>query len=233
MMQHIKISYWKDPNGEDFTEIDEFRNALSTDFVEINAETADGYGSGFYELAIEVINDVNLKDFLVNTVYNTIDYGLGLVTLPILKAAKKLFSKNSKLDPGIEYIKVVFKDVDLHFYSIYNGSIEKNMNDIIKSLETHYLQLQNLTQVKSIHIPIFDHVDTYKICRYRVKLDVDENIHNFSKNDYFNFWGIRDVNQESFVYKLDMKRVVRSKFYTQEEYNLLLEEEFKKQRECY
>lgn len=81
-------------------------------------------------------------------------------------------------------------------------------------------------KTKTIHIPILNHIDSYNLCSYRVKLNVDETVSDFGKNDFLNYWGI-STKKEKFIYKVPEKEIIKERFYTQKVYDKLLDRTFK------
>ena len=107
--------------------------------------------------------------------------------------------------------------------------ILSSSRELISSL---YISLykNEIALAKSIHIPIFNRVDTYEVCAYRVKLNVDENITSFKKEDYFKLWGIKADNDSDYIYDVNDKSILKTRFYTQKEYDILVDKKFDVER---
>lgn len=229
MKQQIKISYWTYPDGEEFEALDVFKKEVSNEYaLEIKSEKTDAMGGGLYELALELINNINLEDFIKDYVKGFVEdgikIGLGHFWRPLFKMIKNLFNKNEKFKPGIESLRLVFNDCEIIIYPIYSNSIDQVMDDIMQKLSEHFLEIRRKAKSKitSIHIPIFNQIDTYEVCFYRVKLNVDENIPKFSKDDYFKLWGIKCESRSDLVYDVSQGVGIQTRFYTQHEYDELL-----------
>ncbi|GAB2802963.1 hypothetical protein GCM10027275_56390 [Rhabdobacter roseus] len=80
-------------------------------------------------------------------------------------------------------------------------------------------------KIKTIHLPIFNFKDWYKICDYRVLLNIDEPITKLAKDDFFNYWGI-SKKKNNYVYDVKNIKVFKQKFYTQKTYEKLYNKAF-------
>src|SRR5262249_9190675 len=142
--------------------------------------------------------------YVKDIVEDGVKIGIGFFWKPLFEKIKKLFKKNEEYRPDIELVKLTFNDLEIIIYPIYKNSIAENINDIIQKLSENYVYLKKEVDSKiiSIHIPIFNQTDIYEICNYRVKLNVDENIPGFFKEDYFKLWGIRCDSGKDFVFDL-------------------------------
>jgi hypothetical protein len=235
MKPKIKISYWTYPGGEDFVSLDKFKKELDSEVeLEIASQETDALGGGLYEFILEVYSKFHLadfvKDYTEDIIKGSVGVAGGFLGKHVIKSIKKLFSKNKKLTPGFELIKLIYRDVTVFLYPLYPDSLIDVTNDIIKVLAEHYSKIVKAVDspVTEIHIPIFNKIDSYGICDYRVRLNVDENIENFSKEDYFKIWGIKCVSKHNFVYKLEENKADKIKFYTQEEYDTLFDEWYRR-----
>jgi hypothetical protein len=226
----IKLSYWTYPEGDDFNDIEAFKADLSREFeTEIISQPTDAMGGGLYDFAIEIVHKIDFADIAKDYLEDSIKVGLGLFWKPLFKRIKELFKKNKQYRPDIEVAKFVFKDVEIIIYPLYTNSIDEIIDEVILNLARQYSEIKAKTNViKSIHIPIFNHVDIYELCAYRVKLNVDENLPEFKKSDYFTLWGIRgDVD---YIFNVHNKSILKTRFYTQSEYDALLEKKFEAER---
>lgn len=228
----IKLSYWTYPEGEDFDDIEAFKADLSKEFeTEITSQPTDAMGGGLYEFVVEIINNVDFADIAKDYLEDGVKVGLGYFWKPIFKRIKELFKKNKQYRPDIEVAKFVFRDIEVIIYPLYPDSIDEVIDDTIQTLSRHYSKIKTETvSIKSIHIPIFNHVDTYEVCAYRVRLNVDENIESFKREDYFNLWGIRSDKNTDFVYNVKHRSFLKTKFYTQQEYDILIDKKFEVER---
>jgi hypothetical protein len=224
----IKLSYWTYPEGDDFDDIDVFKFDLSKEFdTEITSQPTDALGGGLYEFVVEIISNVDFADIAKDYLEDGVNVGLGYFWKPIFKRIKELFKKNKKYCPDIEVAKFVFRDIEVIIYPLYPDSIDEVIDETIQTLSRHFSKIKTETaSIKSIHIPIFNQVDTYEVCAYRVRLNVDENIASFKREDYFNFWGIKGDKDHDFIYNIKDRSILKTKFYTQQEYDLLLEKKF-------
>lgn len=228
----IKLSYWTYPEGEDFDDIVAFKNDLSNDYdTEITSERTDALGGGLYEFVLEIIAKVDFSDIAKDYLEDGVKVGIGYFWKPVFNQIKELFKKNKKYTPDIEVAKFIFNDIEIIIYPLYQDSIEEIIDEVIMTISRHFLKIKNETKlpIKSIHIPIFNHVDSYEVCAYRVRLNVDENISSFNKKDYFKLWGIKCSSETDFIYDLNNQSVLKTKFYTQGEYDILLDKKFKEQ----
>lgn len=228
----IKLSYWTYPEGDDFDDIEAFKAHLSKEFeTEIISQPTDAMGGGLYEFVIEIINNAYFEDIAKDYLEDGVKVGLGYFWKPIFKRIKELFKKNKQYSPDIEVAKFVFRDIEVIIYPLYPDSIDEVIDETIQTLSRHYSKIKTITtSIKSIHIPIFNQVDTYEVCAFRVRLNVDENIASFKKEDYFNLWGIKSDNDTDFIYNLNDRSIIKTRFYTQHEYDILLDKKFEAKR---
>lgn len=228
----IKLSYWTYPEGEDFDDIEAFKADLSKEFeTEITSQPTDAMGGGLYEFVVEIINNVDFAEIAKDYLEDGVKVGLGYFWKPIFKRIKELFKKNKQYRPDIEVAKFVFRDIEVIIYPLYPDSIDEVIDDTIQTLSRHYSKIKTETvSIKSIHIPIFNHVDTHEVCAYRVRLNVDENIESFKREDYFNLWGIRSDKNTDFIYNVKYRSFLKTKFYTQQEYDILIDKKFEVER---
>lgn len=222
MYKSIKIEYWTFPEGQDFEGIEEFVYEIDKDyFLTVSKKRTDALGGGLYELIIEISEDLSLIELAKSYLEDGIKLYIGYQAKEIFKTIKKLFKKNKALNPSVEQIVVKFKDCKVIFYEVYKNGIEENFEIVILELIKVASENKKLfKKAKRVHVPIFNHKDSYNICDYRVKLNVDENITNFQKDDYLNFWGIK-TKKKHLVYNVTKKKLTSKKFYTQNTYDKL------------
>jgi len=238
----LNISYWTRSDG-DFTDIEEFKNALKENYeVELMRKTSDALGGGLYELAIQVYNDLTLREFLQSYVEDAVKWALVFFAKDIFQAVKQLFGKNEKHKPGIQSVTIKFRDAEIVFYSLYPNNIAENIESTAKAFLDHSSMLAKgvSSKIMSVHIPIFFHTEkvgaqsnhkreAFEITAYRVRLRVDETITNFSADDYKKLWGIRCENSD-YVYEVASQRMVEARFFLEEEYWKLWKESYDKSK---
>jgi len=222
LYKSIKIEYWTLPEGQDFDGIEEFVNEIDKDYsLTINKKRTDALGGGLYGLIIEISEDLSLTELTKSYIEDGIKLYFGFQVKEIYRNINKLFKKNKKLSPSVEQIIVKFKDCEVILYEIFEFGIEKNFEIISKELlNVASENLKLFKKIRQIHIPIFNHKDSYNICDYRVKLNVDENITAFYVKDYLKFWGIKTKNKYR-VYNVRKKKLMKKMFYTQKTYDEL------------
>ncbi len=220
MYKSIKIEYWTLPEGDDFDGIENFVKEIDKDyFLTVSKKRTDALGGGLYDLVIEISEDLSLMELTKSYIQDGVKLYIGYQAKEIYKVIKKLFEKNEDLHPTVEQISVKFKDCKVIFYEVYENGIEENFEEVItKLIQVASEQKIILKKAKEIHIPIFNHKDSNNICKYRVKLNVDENISEFKKVDYLNLWGIKTKKKE-FVYNVPKGKLKKKKFCTQESYD--------------
>lgn len=225
----VNISYCLYPEGDDFESIETFQDQLSKVYdTRITTPKTDAMGGGLYEIVVEIINQTSFADIAKDLIEDSIKAGLVYFWEPLFSQIKALFSKNQRFRPDIEAAKFIFRDVEIIIYPLYEDSISEVIDDIIKELAQRFsaIKAHLISPVRTIHIPIFNQVDSYEVCAYRVRLNIDENISKFDKADYFKFWGVRDIREVNYVYNLANGGMLHTKFYTQSEYDELLDRKF-------
>ncbi len=226
--REIEFEYWTYPDGRDFKEIETFVENIDKEyFLKINKKRTDGLGGGLYELIIKITEDYSLLDLAKSYTEDGIKILIGFSIKTIFKHIKQLFIQNKSLDPEIREIILNFKDCKIRIYEVYKNGIEDNFDDIMEQLLIFRLENKNLLKkTKNIHIPILNNFDNYNLCSYRVKLNIDEIVFDYSKKDYLNFWGI-STKKKKLIYEVPKKRIIKEKFYTQKAYDKLFDKAFK------
>lgn len=226
--KQIELEYWTYPDGTDFKEIETFvENTDHQYLLTINKKRTDALGGGLYEFIIKITEDISLLELAKSYAEDGIKILIGFSLKAIYTNIKKLFEKNIELAPAIQEVILDFEDCKISIYEIYNGGIEEAFDEIMEQLFIFRLENEKLfNKTKIIHIPILNHPDEYKLCNYRVKLNFDEPVINYSKDDYLNFWGIT-TKENNMVYKVFDKQLINKKFYTQESYDKLFDKAFK------
>lgn len=224
MYKSIKIEYWTFPEGQDFDGIEEFVNEIDKDyFLTVSKKRTDALGGGLYDLIIEISEDLSLIELAKSYIEDGVKFYIGYHAKEIFKTIRKLFEKNKDLNPSVEQFSIKFKDCKVILYEVYENAIEESFESVITELiKVASEHKKTFKRAKEIHIPIFKHKDSYNICKYRVKLNVDENMTEFKKSDYLNFWGIKTKKKE-FVYNVENGKLKNIKFYTQESYDKLFD----------
>lgn len=218
----IQLAYWTDTDGVDFEQFDEFAEGLDHQyFLTVIKKRSDAAGGGIYDFVIKIIENFSLLDLANSYVEDGVKVLIGYSLKSILEGIKKLFAKNADKDPGIEKIILDFKDTKIIMYEIFPKGLESNfdriMIELFKLRRNHFHLFEEKT---AIHIPIFNHKDSYNLCDLRVKLDVDEPIVRFEDQDYLNLWGIKSRGKY-YVYSVINNELEERKFYTQNKYNKL------------
>jgi len=229
-MRHkkIELEYWTYPEGNDFDKMDEFVDSVDKDyFLSINKKRTDALGGGLYEFIVKITEDISLLELAKSYAEDGIKILIGFSLKAIFTNVKELFHQNKKLGPAIQEITLDFKDCKIKIYEIYKNGIEESFDEIMEQLFIFRLENKKLfKKIKMIHIPILNHRDNYDLCDYRVKLNVDETVHEFSKQDYLNFWGIT-TKKKKIIYNVSDKKIIKEKFYTQKAYDKLFDNAFK------
>lgn len=228
-MRHkqIKISYWTYPEGDDFEDISGFTKEISHEyFLTVNKKRTDACGGGLYDIVVKITEDISLLELAKSYTEDGIKILIGYSLKPVFKSLKELFKKNEALKPSIEEIVLDFSDCKIRIYNYLGQEIEDIFDDLMEQL--FLLRLSDkkfFKKVKTIHLPIVNHLDWYKLCDYRVILNVDEPIVKFTKEIYFGFWGV-STRQGKYVYDVDKKRLFKQVFYTQKTYDKLFDKAF-------
>lgn len=201
----------------------------------VNGRPGD-LGGGLYEFAVEFIANISLSDvvkFLAGGIaYDLIKSGSkAFVLRPFCDAYKKLKDRNPRLD--ITEFRVMFQDSILVIYKITDDSIFSQLESILGAIAKHYenLVLASGETPLEIHVPVLEDLAQDRLCRFRVLLDVDETIANVTTDDYFKLWGISyDFSRNFRIYDLTRELLIDEEFYTQQRYNVLWEEWYRKRK---
>ena len=228
MRTAIKISYYGEPeegfNISEFKGLTEFKNDLDEDYYAFIQKKTDGYGAGFYELAVEILSDLNLQQFIefigTGIAYDVLKSGTeNIILKPFLKAYKKLKRKNRSID--IQELKFSFKDSTISIYKIYENSIFGELENILLGLSINYtnLYLKSGEKPFELNIPIFKNPNESNGIKYRCLLSVDETIQNINKEDYFIYWGAYYQFKGWFhVFDYKKQELTNEFYYTEELY---------------
>ncbi|UBZ13497.1 hypothetical protein LDL77_16630 [Flagellimonas marinaquae] len=224
----IKISYYGEPL-DDFTiselhGISEFKEELDKSYKTFVHQKTDGFGSGFYELAIELLSDISLKEFIEFVVggvaYDLIKSGSRrLILKPFYAAYSKLKEKNSNVD--ISRLDFSFNDSTISIYKIFKNSIFEELENILLGLQINYnnLYLQGVEKPYQIDIPIFKNPNGTHNIDYRCKLSFDETIKEIGKEDYYKFWGsFYQFKGRFYVYDYKNQVLTTNEYFTEELY---------------
>lgn len=224
----IRVSYWAEQEGLKIIEpvgIDAFRDELAQSYVSLVRGRPGDLGGGLYELAIEFISNISIKDAVA-----FIGSGVGFDLLkagtksflwkPLLSACETLRKKNTALDIDIHELKFIFNDAEVIVGKICSGSIYDSLGEIFQALADNYEHLKNRDGEYpfTIQIPVLEDPDG-TLCRFRVLLDVDEIIENVTRANYLNYWGIDyELERASRVFDLKKKLLIDEEFLTLERY---------------
>jgi len=127
----------------------------------------------------------------------------------------------------------MFQDSILVIYKITDDSIFSQLESILGAIAKHYenLVLASGETPLEIHVPVLEDLAQDRLCRFRVLLDVDETIANVTTDDYFKLWGISyDFSRNFRIYDLTRELLIDEEFYTQQRYNVLWEEWYRKRK---
>ena len=222
----VNIEYWTYTDGSDFNNVDKFLDEIDHKyFLTVNKKRSDAAGGGIYDLIIEITEDISLLELANSYVEDGIKVVIGIFLKSLFDPIRELFKTNKEKYPEIDKIILDFKDCKVTLYEIYPNGIEENFEKIMKKLFELRLSKKNFKKYKSIYIPILNHIDSYKLCQYRVKLSVDEPKIDFRPEDYFECWGIKRKKKKQ-IYFTDDGKIITEKFYTQSEYDQLLNKAF-------
>lgn len=225
----LKISYWALPiegdTFEDFAGIEDFRSQLSQSYLSV-IRPRRGECGGLYDLTVELISQVALKD-VVLWLLSGISFDLlksgsqSFILKPFLAAYSELKQKNLEKRFDIEVLRLVFQDSTLVIHQIRGEGIFPNLEKILLSVAKNYkcMALPSGEPPSEIVVPIFEDVSPTKLCRFRVMLEVDETIEDISDRDYFKWWGLYyDESGQYRVFKVEEQLLIDSHYYNQEEY---------------
>lgn len=228
MSTAIKISYYGEPeegfNISEFDGITEFKNDLDEGYYTFIHQKTDGYGAGLYELAIEILSDLSLKQFIdfigTGIAYDIFKSGTNnFVLRPFIKAYNKLKKKNKNID--IQELKFSFKDTTIIIHKIYENSIFDELENILLGLSINYpyLYLKSGEKPYEINIPVFKNPNKNNGIKYRCLLSIDETIRNIDKEDYFKYWGAYfQFKGWSHVFDYKKQKLTNDFYYTEELY---------------
>lgn len=208
----------------DLDGVDEFRKELSKEYVSV-VQGKPGDLGGLEKFLVDMIANISIEDFIKlirdGIAFDLIKLGTkSFVLRPFINAYKKLKKKNEeRLD--IERFSIVYEDTTIHIYSIYDNSIINQLESILNNVALHYSSLVTSENERpsEIHIPVFHDESDNRLSPFRVKLDVDETIQNFSERDFSTYWGIfYEYSNQWIVYDLNSKQLVKEKFLTLQQY---------------
>jgi len=227
----IELEYWTNTDGRDFKEIEPFVDRIDKNyFLIINKKRTDSHGGGLYEFIIKITENYSLLDLAKSYAEDGLKILIAFSIKILFKEIKELFRQNKRLNPEIKEITMDFNDCKIRIYEIYKNGIEETFDEIMEQLFIFRLENEQLfDKTKIIHTPIINHIDSYNLCSYRVKLNVDETVFDFSKDDYLNYWGI-STKKKKIIYKVSEKKIIKEKFYTQKSYDKLFDRAFKEGR---
>lgn len=224
----IRIDYWAEQEGNDLWKLEgikEFQDDLSQDYISRVRGHPGDLGGGLYELAVQVIANISAQDF-VNLVASGVAFDLMKVGVksfflrPFLAAYEKLKALNHDREVDIHQIEFIFNDAEVLIKKICANSIYESLGEVIQNLAKNFGNLRNSggELPYTIQIPVFE--DPEKIlCRFRVRLDVDETIEKITAADYFGYWGISyEFERASRVFDVKRMLLIDSDFLTSDLY---------------
>lgn len=224
----IKVLYYAEQKAinelYDLNGIDKFRKELSEEYVSV-VQGKPGDLGGLEKFLIDMIANISLESFakliIEGLAFDLIKSGTkSFVLRPFINAYKKLKSKNEeRLD--IERFSIIFEDTTIHIYSIYDNSVINQLESILNNVALHYSLLVASKNEKpaEIHIPVFHDESDDRLSPFRVKLDVDETIQNFSEKDFSTYWGIfYEYSNQWIVYDLNNGQLVKEEFLPLQQY---------------
>jgi hypothetical protein len=225
----VKIDYWVDTDGKDFPNIDEFCKSVDFNyFLKVNKKRTDSLGGGLYELVIRITEDLTLMAVAQSYLQDGVKAIINKTIKSTLENLKILFDKNKDLSPTVDTLILDYNDCKIKIYRLFSKSIESVIDELGDEICKFYLNHPDaFKDIKKIHIPILNHKDSYELCDYRVKLNYDEPIMEFHKDDYFKFWGLTTSSGKK-VYDLSKDSIVDQVFYTQKSYDRLFDAKYKK-----
>lgn len=196
----VKILYWSEQTGPqeimEFVGIDEFKETLSDHYVSL-VQNRPGDLGGLYHMVVEFVSQMTFQrvtEIIIEGIaFDLIKEGSkAFVLKPFLNAYRELLAKpeNERLD--IEELTIAFQDTTLHIDQVGNEIIVDNLENIFTVLSHHYenLTLANGERPVEIYLPVFEDPADGRLSKFRVRLDVDETIFDFSAANYTTYWGI-------------------------------------------
>lgn len=151
----IKIDYdaffsggsLEDLKIEDFKGITEFKDDLSSEYVTYIKGHGVGRGGLVYDLIIEMIMNVSLKDFLEiiagGIAYDLVKYGTkSLVLRPFILAFEKFNSLNNN-SVRIGTFRLKFEESDIVINSINKSGIFHIVPQVFEKFLSHYQNLKH------------------------------------------------------------------------------------------
>lgn len=242
MTSAIKITYWAEQKQGtssiyDFEGIADFRRELDENYISV-VQGRPGPLGGLYELAIEFISNLTFVEIalflLEGAAYDIIKSGSkAFVLRPLLTAYQKLKEQNSSSNLDIEEFRLVFQDTVIVIYKIADSSVFECLERILTVVAKHseVFTLGTGERPLEIHVPVFEDPAKDRPCRYRVKLDVDENISGISKADYFRLWGLRYDYAGDRVFDVEKGLLIDNEFFALNQYWEVMEERWARERD--
>jgi hypothetical protein len=227
----VKVTYWAVPDGPasmiDLKGVEEFRKELEDNYVAaVHGRRSDSCGAGLYELAIELISNVSLTDavswLMSGVAFDVLKHGANSLAIrPLLSAYRKLKEKNKERGVTIGELRIVLRDSILIVYNICEDGIFDNLKGILEAVAKHYSKtlLRSGEGPYEIHVPVFEDTSEDRLVRFRVLLDVDENMVPVGPAAYYNYWGLWfDRSYQSRVFDVSADLLLDEEFFTKERY---------------
>lgn len=242
MTSAIKITYWAEQKQGtssiyDLEGIADFRRELDENYISV-VQGRPGPLGGLYELAIEFISNLTFAEIAIflleGAAYDVIKSGSkAFVLRPFLTAYQKLKEHNSSSKLDIEEFRFVFQDTVIVIYKIADSSVFESLERILTFVAKHSEEftLETGERPLEIHVPVFEDPAKDRPCRFRVKLDVDEDISGISKADYFRLWGLRYDYAGDRVFDVEKGLLIDNEFFDLNRYWGVMEERWARERE--
>src|SRR5690606_21566959 len=139
----------------------------------LSKKRTDACGGGLYDFIIKITEDISLLELAKSYAEDGVKVVIGYSLKKIFDSTKVLFEKNKELNPSIEELIIDYKDCKVRIYNIYKNGIEECFDEIMEQLCILRLSDKKFfKKIETIHLPIFNQKDWYKLCDYRVLLNV-------------------------------------------------------------
>ncbi|MFI5419452.1 MAG: hypothetical protein ACHQ1H_00645 [Nitrososphaerales archaeon] len=224
----VVIRYWissDDPiDFPDLDGIEEFRNALSDDYLTVVRGRPSGAG-GLVHLTAELISSFPLSH-IVQLLLDGIAYDLikegsrSFILRPFIAAYHRLRDKNKERLLEIAELKIEFADCQISVHEVSRDTVIDNIERILHFLAYNYgrLALPSGELPYEIHVPVVEDPDTECATKFRILANIEETITG-CPDDYFRYWGIAyGYPWERRVYDVREKRLLNESFSTVQEY---------------
>ncbi|MFN7910479.1 MAG: hypothetical protein ACK5QC_01565 [Bacteroidota bacterium] len=223
----IKIEYdafFSDNALEDFKGIEELKKELSTEYVTHVKGKGVGRGGLVYDLAIEIIMNSSLEDFikfiLSGVAFDVIKFGVkNLALKPFMTALEKFNAANNN-GVRVGSLRLKFDESDILLTSINKNGVFHIIPKLFSILPSNYSYLKHPTsklRPDEIRVPLIQDSNLERIdsIKFRELSEFEDIELDLADDNYFGFWGLSfNINQQSLVYAVDSKTVTNDDFYT-------------------